>query len=63
MRLGPERDTRTEWRSATLPRMCNDYEQHVTWAGYRAAIRQLELVLPVSQSAHPLRTVWAPAPA
>ena len=30
--------------------MCNDYEQHVTWAAYRKAMQQLELGLPTGQS-------------
>jgi hypothetical protein len=31
--------------------MCNDYEQHVTWAAYRKMMQQLELGLPAEASA------------
>jgi putative SOS response-associated peptidase YedK len=34
--------------------MCNDYEQHVTWADYRGAMEQLELGIPTDQSASDL---------
>jgi len=30
--------------------MCNDYEQHVTWADYRKAMRQLDLGIPTEES-------------
>jgi putative SOS response-associated peptidase YedK len=30
--------------------MCNDYEQHVTWAEYRKAMQALELGIPTEQS-------------
>ena len=29
--------------------MCNDYEQHVSWAAYRKAMQQLELGIPTDQ--------------
>jgi putative SOS response-associated peptidase YedK len=34
--------------------MCNDYEQHVAWAEYRALMQSLELGIPTDQSEHDL---------
>jgi hypothetical protein len=33
-----------------IPRMCNDYQQHVLWGEYRKLMKALDLTIPIHQS-------------